>query len=76
MGREFHQLSNDVLFEFFLFNRDELQPETISWVSVLYKKIEPFLWIWDPILQIDEDMYISLEREHRELSNGVCYKFL
>ena len=30
LEREFHQLSNDVLFEFFLFDRDEWEPENIS----------------------------------------------
>ena len=75
LEREFHQLSNDVLYELFPFIVGELLARNLKLVFSVFQGNSNFLnlfrWIQDLILDVNKDIYTSLKREFHQLSNDV-----
>ena len=80
LEREFHQLSNDVLRKLFPFIVGELWVRNLKLVFSVFQGnsnfLDLFLWIRDLILDVNKDIYISLEREFHKLSNNVLHLFI
>ena len=80
LEREFHQLSNDVLYELFPFIVGELLARNLKLVFSVFQGNSNFLnlfrWIQDLILDVNKDIYTSLKREFHQLSNDVLHWFI
>ena len=80
LEREFQQLSSDVLHELFPFRVIESWARNLKLVFSVFQGnsnfLVVFLWIRHLILDVNKDIYISLEREFHKLSNNVLHLFI